>query len=65
MLVVMEWLWPGNGQAGVVIDIHVVYRYLNGKACFCWDLEKGFPGYTDFPIAEHILHLVNNQGMVW
>lgn len=40
-------------------------RYCNGKGCFFWDLEKGFPGYSDFPIAENILHLVNNQGMVW
>ena len=40
------------------------HRYMSGKACFFWDLES-FPGYTDFPIAENILHLVNNQGMVW
>ncbi|XP_045116158.1 uncharacterized protein LOC123507406 isoform X2 [Portunus trituberculatus] len=41
----------------------VVVRLLNG--CFCWDLEKQFPGYADFKIAENILHLVYNQGMVW
>ncbi|KAI1285949.1 Transmembrane channel-like protein 3 [Halotydeus destructor] len=43
----------------------VIVRYCNGKACFFWDLEKGWPGYSDFAIAENILHLVNNQGMVW
>ncbi|CAL4066980.1 unnamed protein product, partial [Meganyctiphanes norvegica] len=41
----------------------VIVRLFN--RCSCWDLEKKFPGYPDFKIAENILHLVNNQGLVW
>ena len=38
-------------------------RFMN--RCWCWDLERKFPKYGDFKIAESILQLVNNQGMVW
>ncbi|KAI2803198.1 Transmembrane channel-like protein 3 [Blomia tropicalis] len=43
----------------------IIVRYCNGCTCFFWDLEKKWPGYSDFKIAENILHLVNNQGMIW
>ena len=41
----------------------VFIKYLN--ACWCWDLERTLPGYATFSLAENLLHLVYNQGMIW
>ncbi|XP_014608494.1 PREDICTED: transmembrane channel-like protein 3 [Polistes canadensis] len=62
-LTVMDLVMTIGATLGMDFFRAVFVRYMN--SCWCWDLEKQFPQYGDFKIAENILHLVNNQGMVW
>uniref|UniRef100_A0A3B3R4H9 Transmembrane channel-like protein n=1 Tax=Paramormyrops kingsleyae TaxID=1676925 RepID=A0A3B3R4H9_9TELE len=33
--------------------------------CWCWDLEYGFPSYSEFDVSGNVLGLIFNQGMIW
>uniref|UniRef100_A0AAQ4QJS2 Transmembrane channel-like protein n=1 Tax=Gasterosteus aculeatus aculeatus TaxID=481459 RepID=A0AAQ4QJS2_GASAC len=41
----------------------VLVRFLN--YCWCWDLEAGFPSYSEFDVSGNVLGLIFNQGMIW
>ncbi|KAJ8380712.1 hypothetical protein SKAU_G00014900 [Synaphobranchus kaupii] len=41
----------------------VCVRFLN--YCWCWDLEHGFPSYSEFDVSGNVLGLIFNQGMIW
>ncbi|KAK5606806.1 AN1-type zinc finger protein tmc1 [Crenichthys baileyi] len=41
----------------------VLVRFLNH--CWCWDLEAGFPSYSEFDVSGNVLGLIFNQGMIW
>ncbi|KAM6227863.1 transmembrane channel-like protein 1 [Spheniscus humboldti] len=41
----------------------VFVRFFN--YCWCWDLEYGFPSYSEFDISGNVLGLIFNQGMIW
>ena len=62
-LTVMDLIFTIGYILGMDFLRAILVRILN--PVWCWDLEKHFPQYGDFKIAENILHLVNNQGMIW
>ncbi|KAJ8401529.1 hypothetical protein AAFF_G00378460 [Aldrovandia affinis] len=41
----------------------IFVRFLN--YCWCWDLEYGFPSYSEFDVSGNVLGLIFNQGMIW
>ncbi|KAK9974876.1 hypothetical protein ABG768_022944 [Culter alburnus] len=41
----------------------ILVRFLNN--CWCWDLEFGFPSYSEFDVSGNVLGLIFNQGMIW
>uniref|UniRef100_A0A914RA08 TMC domain-containing protein n=1 Tax=Panagrolaimus davidi TaxID=227884 RepID=A0A914RA08_9BILA len=61
----------------VTIDLYItigsilVIDFLRGlwiKYCsswWCWDIETVFPEYGEFKVAENVLHIINNQGLIW
>ncbi|CBY34352.1 unnamed protein product [Oikopleura dioica] len=42
----------------------LICRYLNPIWPF-WDLEGTYPEYAEFKLADNILHLIYNQGILW
>ncbi|XP_011865676.1 PREDICTED: transmembrane channel-like protein 3 isoform X2 [Vollenhovia emeryi] len=58
-LVVMDLIFNVVATLGKIFFRPAFVRVVN--KCWCWKLEK----HGDFKIAENILHLVYNQGIVW
>ena len=42
----------------------LMVRYINPIWPF-WDLEDTYPQYAEFQLADNILHLIYNQGVLW